>query len=144
MGMARVGDASRHRRRLVTWPMTERAFSGVTERPFNLVNLVSRSLVTGTAAMSRTTSVISQSTIGGIDTENYDIWSYIVNLDEMWHQHGIAAWRAKRVRVSLLAAGGLSVGLAAGVLSWSGAISPHVTWSVEYVDVPRASIGKGV
>ncbi|MFG1960531.1 hypothetical protein [Nonomuraea sp. NPDC049028] len=111
--------------------MTWRAFAAVTERPISVANLVSRSDVTGMAAISTVTMATTQEIIGGTVTKCHHIWCYIVSSDDIWRQFGIATWRAQRSRLSAMAAGGLTLVIVAAALWGSGSITPRVQWSLE-------------
>lgn len=51
--------------------------------------------------------------------------------DDIWQQFGIASWRAYRLRLLIVVYGCVALLVVTAGLSWTGAITPHIRWSVE-------------
>ncbi|MET7461997.1 hypothetical protein [Nonomuraea sp. NPDC005501] len=50
--------------------------------------------------------------------------------DDIWRQFGITTSHIQRKRLQMVVSGCLSLALLAAAMSWSGAITPHISWSL--------------
>ncbi|GAB2482457.1 hypothetical protein GCM10027187_57590 [Streptosporangium sandarakinum] len=96
-----------------------------------MTNLSSLSRVTGTAAVSRAATAITEMAIEGTVTKGNHIWCYIVTAENAWEQFDIAMWRTWRSRLpGLLSVFALLVFIT--VLLWSsGVITPQIRWDID-------------
>ncbi|MEU0564870.1 hypothetical protein ABZ297_05660 [Nonomuraea sp. NPDC005983] len=51
--------------------------------------------------------------------------------DDIWQQFGIASWRAYRLRLLIVVYGCVALLVMTAGLWWTGAITPHIRWSVD-------------